>query len=1516
MPPIQNKIVDLVTKKVSEAWQSEIEIGSIYLTPTLNVVVNDFAIKDTHHNDMIVVKYLKSRLKYFTIKPVTLSFTTLYAEGADVIVRKYVDDERVNIAIWADKFKKEKPTKKAFILHANRLRLKDSRFCYQNDEKRRPADGNIDYAYFELANLNFQCTDFTVNRDDISGKISQLAFDQYSGFKLDNGCGHFRINSKNLVFNDLVLVTPNSRLFLDFAFEYDSWQTYGDFVNSVLFNVKVRPSLLNLKDVAYFAPAMKGMDNRIKFLADVHGPVNALAVTKSCFYYGNHTFFAGDFTLKNLTDIKNVDLALDFRNSNFDLSEIATVKLPQGKTLALPPILTSVKNADLRGTFNGTLTNFETHLQLTSSLGNVDADFSVKEEANKLIFSGLVKPKQVNLRQILSGSEFLQSATLALNIKGSAASPKVNDNFIKTAKFDVNGTISQLKLQNYVVENVQVSGKYAHQLYEATVVSQDSNLHFAFDGEADLRAATPKFWGKADIDEVAFGALFLPKSGVLTPRKTENAWLRYVAQHPDMSLKIRKLQFNAKGSTLEELSGVVMVDSLQYCQDSNALNLKMVRLLSSYIDGVHKYKLTSDIANASLSTSYQLDDMLDTVAELGYRYFSNLLPAKENTTDKRVQLADNQQDRGFFTFELSTFQTRRFLAMFFPTFSVSPNTMLYFHTDGTGQNDTLNLVSARLRLNDKVQVNNISLHGSPNKAKQLGITCSADSVSILRPKQNLTFSNILLKTQTEENNLQYHLSWKNAFESNATTSFLAGYVNAFRRDSMLIRFTESALHLQNDSWHFADDNAIWIKSGAVEFDQVRLSAARSSLFVDGTLSKSPQDALTIGARNFDLEILNAYLRSGDIHLDGDLSATLNLTAQNARRTLYGKAFISEFNFNHDHFGNVYLLAKLPPAGNIDFYGGIFDRQETMTSEEIAAYSYQQFEQEPLKVALLKGGYHFDNQTFRVNANIATLPLNFLSPFLSSFSHVVNGEGSGNLTFIAQPDTFYFDGKVLLKDANLGIAPLNTIYRIQNQYLDFNRQGIDFHNVTLTDAANNSATLNGHFRHHKFKDFRLDLDISTEKIMVLNTTKASEMPFYGEGYVSGKVSITGDSKKLLFSGNNLRTERGTKFFLPLNFSTSASESEVIIFKPAPTAQKEKVVAVQKLPMDLDFDFNFHITPEALVQLELDPSIGGTMQAKVEGPLRLIYNNVEDLALTGTLSLQSGSFHLTLKDIIDKMLTLKPGGTINFMGPIDAATIGISAVYKTTASLNEIIPPEISGGGLRRTPVNAYLNLGGKLMNPNVNFSFELPNSSNELSTLFFSTIDTTISENLTRQFFSLLVLGKFETNEQLNTNMVTSAVEYSGIELLTNTINNFISRNLKYVDIGVNYRNADDTHAEEYSLSASTSLYNDRILIEGSFGYTNDKNNIYGENNSNNFIGDYSIEYALNEAKNWRVKVFNITNQYSSLTQTSPYAQGVALIYKQEFNNGKDIRDSFKRKKKEKKSKEEKPSKKGKKREKK
>ena len=60
---------------------------------------------------------------------------------------------------------------------------------------------------------------------------------------------------------------------------------------------------------------------------------------------------------------------------------------------------------------------------------------------------------------------------------------------------------------------------------------------------------------------------------------------------------------------------------------------------------------------------------------------------------------------------------------------------------------------------------------------------------------------------------------------------------------------------------------------------------------------------------------------------------------------------------------------------------------------------------------------------------------------------------------------------------------------------------------------------------------------------------------------------------------------------------------------------------------------------------------------------------------------------------------------------------------------------------------------------------------------------------------------------------------------------------------------------EVNLALSSQLLNNRLLINGNFGY---RDKMISTNNSN-FIGDFDIEYLLNKAGNIRLKAYNHFN---------------------------------------------------------
>ena len=1150
----------------------------------------------------------------------------------------------------------------------------------------------------------------------------------------------------------------------------------------------------------------------------------------------------------------------------------------------------------LTGSFTGALNDFETELQLESSLGNAAVALSVRENENhRLACKGNVATHNLALGRILGMTDLLDNASLDLQFHGALASPIDFRTLPATANLNFAANVHVLGVRQYPLQNISANGTFKQNRCEGIVNIDDPSLHLKANAVADFSDESPIYKLEADID-TCFIAQMLNRKAITDTANLKGLekFVYFVQQHPEMSLTFNSLKANVIGDELDNLTGAIMLDTLLYVQDANReLQINNLRFVSIKNEDLHKYRLTSNILNISVNTNYRLNELADTLADLAYSYLSNVLPERvQAEPDKKVQpdFAREERER-YLTLHLETFQINRCLAFVAPDIRIAPRTELFLHINSAHQKDSLYLGCGFFDWKKKVRVDNLLLQARELQPQHLLFDVAADSISILGTENNTVFKQVDVQLSLTENALAYAMNWYNPEFISAEPSQLNGDIYAISPQKLAGHFRNSTLYLKNYGWTVNEDNAVYWNNGNWQFDKFLLTANESSLRIDGKLSSSEGDKLSAEVRNIDLNILNSFLGSEEVSLAGDISGDFNLSNRNSKKVLEGKCMISDFEFNDTPFGNVVAFAIMPPEGGFGFVGGIFDRQLSLNSAMIADYTFDDLKVENTK-AMLRGGYDVDKEQLTINADIDTLDLNFLTPFLASFSQHVAGEASGEISFVMQKDTFYFDGLAKLRKGELGIAFLNAIYNLDGQEIIFNRKGFEFKDVKAKDKFGQFATINGYCYHNNFKDFTMRFDISANDFLALNTTKSQDMAFYGDGIVSGDIRIVGEGDKMSFTSDNLVTKKGTVITLPLGSTTAATNSDVIIFK-SPDNQS---MDLPTLTSEMNVDLNFTITQDALVRLELDPSIGGTLQAKVAGPFRLMLNDADGLQLNGELSIQSGSFHLTLKDVIDKILTIQPNGTISFMGPLENAVVNASAVYKTNASLNEILSSDLTGATLKRTPVNAFLNLTGPLMNPNIDFSFELPNSSKDIATMFFSALDTNNAQKRTQQFFSLLVLGKFQSDNESTTDMVTSAVEYTGVELLTNTVSNFISQNLKYVDLGLNYRNADETHGAEYSVSAATSLYNDRIVIEGSFGYSENKEQV---ENNNNFIGDYSIEYALNEEKNWRVKVFNVTNQYSFLTQSSPYAQGVALIYKQEFNDAKDLRDSWKRSKKKK-----------------
>jgi len=1495
IPPVQQFTLLKVSKILTNITGGEITVEKIYLTPSLTLIAKNLAIKDHHYQNMISATTLKGKINLSKTAKGQLCLSFAQLDGGEVVIRKYKGEDNVNIAIWAKEFKKQEKKEEKFKLLFDRIKLRNVRFAYINDDKRQYRnDSIIDYAFFELQHINLDVDDFMVRGPDISCRIKALTLSQYTGFQLSGFSGDFRISPQGLVLDSLYFITPNSTFTGDFAFRYSDFHDYADFVNKIYFDTQVKCASVDMQDVIYFAPKLKGMENKLIFSGHIGGNINHLQTQNVYLKYKLQTFISGNFSIDNILDFKNSNLDLNFKDAHINLSELTQFKFPQGKRVTFPKEIEKINYAKIQGSYKGSLTKFNTDLVLQTNMGNVDMEVSTIPEKNSISYSGTLVCSSLNVGKLLNQPRYFNTVNFETIIEGHVEYPKNIAELWKSFSIKTNGKITHIDICGYPVKEVYFSGNYLQHKATLLLNSTDPLVSFSMKGTGNFENELPKITASLSKVTIKLHDIF---SYYPYPLDSISAagfekLMQQIQQKPNLICKVDSVVMDMYGNKFENFNGFLGIDNAKLTDGQKTSRIDWFRLNAINKQNLpHQYQIHSNAVNLSLKTTYNVRDLISVIKNAAYYHLpvmfvddKKFVDSKNFTCNDSIQFAD---------IDIQFFYSRNLFDLIVPKLDIARNSAVSIHLGKTRSQDSFNFSFPQINYSGFAKCANLKATGNINNQEQLEINLQCDPLTLYQKTGSLNFPNINIHTVNSREELQFALSWRNPDiisinELNHFSGVIAG--NAYQDFSLKI--IDSKLFFRNSSWQFIGNrNTIHFENHNYSFDQCVLSSKVGTINVNGDISKFPNKECNILLEDFDISLLNSITAQRGFSFGGNMSLMATITANMEYIMVEGKTFVKEFVFNEEYLGDLFLDATVLDEGKLYFFGGILPSNGH--NIEFQKFTYLDYLNLPNRNIEINGKFVPNLKELRVHAEMDTLKLGFMSPFLSSFSDMVSGYASGDLDFVMNPDSLYFDGKVRVKNAQLGIAPLNTTYYIVNQDILFNREGIDFNHVTLKDKFNNEAKLSGYLSHNKFKDFKIDLSISSSKIMILNTPKKADAPFYGDGFISGDISIQGDTKQLSFSSHNIKTLPGSAITFPLSSASSVSSSQGIYFVQSNISNKLKLDSAKKSTTALNFDFIFDITKDTDVRLDLEP-IDGILKCKTSGKLHLTHHSTSgNLNLDGILSIISGKFHMSLKNFFPRDFAIVEGGTISFAGPLSTAQINVSALYQKTTSLNSLIP-ELNIG---RTDVLAYLGLNGNLMNPNPTFSFAFPRLTADEQMNVFAALDTVNLQNGIRQFFSFVFLNTFITNMDPMNQTVGTGVDFvSGIltSFLSNLSNNF--------SIGVNYNNQENY--KEYSVNAAMSFDNDRFMLKTNLGYASNPM----LENTNNFVGEVSFDYEINE--NWRLRAFyfndKVNNQEAIVTSKPQQGGGIGITFQQEFNNRKDFLESWLPKKKEKKQKKETP----------
>src|SRR5690606_12832483 len=419
------------------------------------------------------------------------------------------------------------------------------------------------------------------------------------------------------------------------------------------------------------------------------------------------------------------------------------------------------------------------------------------------------------------------------------------------------------------------------------------------------------------------------------------------------------------------------------------------------------------------------------------------------------------------------------------------------------------------------------------------------------------------------------------------------------------------------------------------------------------------------------------------------------------------------------------------------------------------------------------------------------------------------------------------------------------------------------------------------RHEFFKDWYLDLKVDTQndRLLILNTEYDEEDLYYGTGFLKGTGRIYGPTKALTIKVEG-STAKGTSLKIPINDVASVGDYSFINFIEKKNVETYEAERKLKEYEGLELEFDLDITPDAEVEIVVDPKTGSYLKGTGEGILLIEINTNGKFNMYGDFAVVTGQFRYKFGGILDKTFKVKPGGTISWQGSPLGAELNMEAVY----SLNANAAPLLDNSGYtRRIPTEVGVKLNGELEHPTIAFDINFPGINSIVeSELMYRLQDPTVEE---RNAFFLLAQGTFANAEtSINQQTVTGNLIQSASGLL----NQVLGANNDKFDLGLTYeqrlygKNADLLTEDRIGVTVSTRI-TDKILFNGRLGVP------VGGVSESLVAGDAEVQVMLNEEGTLRAKIFHRENAVEQfLTDRKGYTQAVGLSYEVDFNTFREL----------------------------
>lgn len=1448
---VQTFLVGALTERFNNMLGGKVSVAGVYFRFFNYVLLEDVCVKDDAPKSPNVSDTLFHARKISA----AISLRSLFSDYGPTISMATIEDARMNLVIevpdtlgGAEQYTNnlsrifrlspetpDRPPREGKIFEIRSVRVKDFTFTMYNLNYERQMDmfaGGINWYDMSVTDIDLDVRDMKMVSGVMYGTLVRGSFREKSGFSCRNLSGHARVGNGLTSITELNLRDDYSDMYIDeYLMRYASTESFSDYVNSVEMGLRIdSPCTVDMRTLAFFAPSLKGADFAFSVSGSAYGPVSALyteGLNLTLERTGLNAQVAGSIT--GLPDFASSLIDARISVTDFTTASLAgAVRQIVGKDL-LSSVTGYAKGMilSLDASMRGVISDFCATGNITADGGmlgfHVDATgLGVSDE---LGIDGEVFANSLDVGKVL-GTGFLgplsfyarADSRISHGLEGSYAE-------IDTL------TVSSFVMNGYEYRDIDAVGKLANRSFDGRILSKDPNLKFMFQGLASLEPMMEgaEYRFMARVPYVNLNAL-----------NFDNRW--------DSELSfVAKADF--RQGALGDVKGFVNIYDLMLMYDGKASRLGNVTLNSNTELGEYSLELVSDFVKAEYSATAPLTS-----------FFSDLVGASAGMAlPSLFEAGVSAPSGGEYALEITTGDTRSIAPYIMPGLYVEDNSRLSVSVDS---NSVLSasFVSGRVAKGEDFLRNVVLTVNSPDSTLTAILRASRAKVA------SLNFDSPSVTARAKNDEVSLNLSYYNAdgaVENSADMNLDA----LLSRDSdgllSKLLFKESMLVVNGNEWRIAPSSVL-LSDSFVKADSLIVRSGEQSLMLNSPSS----DTLNLSLSNFDISSLNDLLGEG-YALNGRLSGVVSLLDLFADSGLLMDIKGQDVSVAGNPVGSLTLMSKWDETNkrfNI-FAKNSLDGASTFN---------------------ISGFVKNKPSQMSITASLNSMSAGYFKPLLSSFASDVSGTISGNLHLGGSLSSPELVSEGLRVDELMLEIDYTKVPYWLNGPVTVDGKGVSFDQVSIRDRFSNTGYARGGILYDNFSNIRFDTHLYFTRLECLNIAADQADAFYGNAFASGRLDLTGPLSALTLYADATTYDR-TGFHLPLGATADASSNSILTFRDYsldtshtdPYEEMLKSMRGEKTSAaDLKIGLHLNVTPSAKVFVELDQSSGSMLSGQGAGVLDINVEPSKDLfEIRGDYTIRSGNFRFVALNIASRDFSIEEGSRINFGGDVLESTLNINATYSTKASVGTLIA-DTSSVSTRRL-VNCGINVSGKLLNPTLKFSIDIPDLDPTVQYRVQNALST--EDKVQKQFLSLIISNGFLPDERSSIVNNTSLLYSSVSEIMSGQLNSIFQTLNIPLDLGVNYQQTERGN-DLFDVAVSTQLFNNRVVVNGNIGNRQYKT---GATNSD-VVGDVDIEIKLNKSGNLRLNIFSHSaDSYSSYLDQSQ-RNGIGVAYQQEFSTFKEL----------------------------